>query len=134
MTQILPWLRDETLKVLLIDDDDVDRELIRRFLDERYDVREAADLSDVPERLDPAPDVILLDHFLGAYDSMNVLRLLGAGHPPVILLSGQVTPELSDRVRREGVHAALDKGEIDSESLRLAISAAVEFHAEPSEE
>src|ERR671929_67752 len=82
--------------VLLVDDDERVRELVRVNLEfEGYSVREAASAEEGLTAVEDAPpDLILLDVMMPGVDGWEMLRRVqerhGAGAIPVIMFSGQV--------------------------------------------
>ncbi|MEM1413748.1 MAG: response regulator [Myxococcota bacterium] len=88
-----PRVRPETPKVLLVDDEDDIRKLLRRVLEQKgFDVAEAAKGLEALQKVrDEAPDVILLDAMLPEVHGFDICRRIKGskryGHIPVIMVS-----------------------------------------------
>jgi excisionase family DNA binding protein len=101
--------------VLLVDDDDAVRELVRVNLEfEGYTVREAASASEGLEAIEDAkPDLVLLDVMMPHVDGWEMLRRIqeqyGAGAIPVVMFSGQADEESRSQAASEGAHAFVGK-------------------------
>src|SRR5581483_5748307 len=87
--------------VLLVDDDDKVRELVRVNLEfEGYTVREAASADEGLEAISEAkPDLVLLD----------VMMQHGAGAIPVVMFSGQVDEQAKTQATTGGAQAFVGK-------------------------
>ncbi|HUR74523.1 MAG TPA: response regulator, partial [Sporichthya sp.] len=110
-----PTVRTPPIRVLVVDDDEPVRRLIRLNLElEGFEVEQAGDgrecLSMV--RTNP-PDVITLDLVMPALDGLSAAARLREGehtrHIPLVLITGAVTPR--DRLRADeiGIDALLCK-------------------------
>lgn len=91
-----PWRNlDDVMRLLVVDDDEVDRRSIRRCLEEasvRAIVDELTTGAEVEERARAVPyDCIILDHSLPGEDGADIIRkLLAAGvSAPILVVSGQ---------------------------------------------
>ena len=133
MSQVNTPNRKRVKGDLLIVDDDL---LFLQTLDallarEGYKVRSAPNgqMALMFATEDP-PQLILLDIRLPDMDGFQVLRRLKAhpltGHIPVIMLTGHGNEEIAVEAMKAGVSDYLVKGQITSESLRLAISNALQ--------
>lgn len=117
------------LRVLIIDDDTCARYAMSAFLDgaivsevERGD----AVLDQVAER----PDVVLLDLILPGTPGEEVLRRLRAHDltrtiPIIVVTSRMLDGSQRERLLADGAAAALYKGELSRETLRVAIDQAL---------
>ncbi|MEM1125113.1 MAG: response regulator [Bacteroidota bacterium] len=107
--------------VLLIEDNTADVDIIRRALAQAPVVLRAVRSEEearallMPEAVDTAfrPDLILLDHHLERPTGIDFVREV-RGHPdthatPVVVLSGNLSPEAVERGHELGVHAFLEK-------------------------
>lgn len=121
------------LRLLIIEDDIVDRKLLERLLGQSSlgtcDVQYADRLSTALDLLQEHPfDIILLD--LGLPDSQgmdSVSRLQGrAPHVPIIVLSGLDDEDTATQAVQMGVQDYLIKGQVDSSLLMRAIRYALE--------
>ena len=118
--------------LLIVDDDPLILESLDAFLThEGYKVRSAPNgqLALMSAVEDP-PELILLDIQLPDMDGFQVCRRLKedpqTGHIPVIMLTGHGSEEIAVEAMKAGVSDYLVKGSITSESLRLAISNALQ--------
>ena len=116
------------LRVMALDDDEGDIELLRRNLEmlPQYDIELAA-LSRPGELLERIQaeevDVILLDYMLGRATGLDVLRQLrAAGNlTPVVMLTGQGDEHLAVELMRAGATDYLSKARLSPESLGQAL-------------
>lgn len=124
---------NETIRVLVVDDDPDDFVLTRDLL------REARRLSAVPRHVSQAAsavaemmrgdhDVCLLDYRLGEVDGLEVLRTAREqGYSrPAILLTGQDDDELAEEALAAGATDFIEKGRLDAVLLERTIRYAVE--------
>jgi excisionase family DNA binding protein len=101
--------------VLLVDDDDKVRELVRVNLEfEGYNVREASSADEGLAAIDEAkPDLILLDVMMPHIDGWEMLRRVqdqyGAGVIPVVMFSGKVDEDAQALAASSGAHAFVGK-------------------------
>ena len=101
--------------VLLVDDDDRVRELVRVTLEmEGYDVQEAASAEDGMAAIEARkPDLILLDVMMPHVDGWEMLRRIqdryGAGAIPVVMFSGQVDEEAQRQAASRGARGFVGK-------------------------
>ncbi len=116
------------LKVLAIDDDVVDIELLRRYLEALHGYRiELASVTD-PDTLDTGAlvdetDVIFLDYLLGEKTGLTVLRELRAAgvHRPVVMLTGQGDEHLAAELMKAGAADYLAKARMSPDSLEQVL-------------
>jgi two-component system alkaline phosphatase synthesis response regulator PhoP len=101
--------------VLLVDDDEKVRELVRVNLEfEGYTVREAGSAQQGLEAIAEAkPDLVLLDVMMPQVDGWEMLRQIqdqyGAGAIPVIMFSGQADEAVQTQAASVGAHAFVGK-------------------------
>jgi excisionase family DNA binding protein len=101
--------------VLLVDDDDAVRELVRVNLEfEGYTVREAASASEGLDAIEEAkPDLVLLDVMMPHVDGWEMLRRIqeqyGPGAIPVVMFSGKADEEARSQAATGGAHAFVGK-------------------------
>ncbi len=99
---------EERFRILLIDDDEVDRMMVRRALGAsgvKADFDEAADGRSALEALAKREyDCALLDYRLPDGDGMAILRAARAAGSavPIVLLTGQGDVQLAVELRRRG--------------------------------
>ncbi|WP_454050665.1 PP2C family protein-serine/threonine phosphatase [Cellulomonas sp. Marseille-Q8402] len=116
------------IALLLVEDDDGDALLVEEHLaDAGLDVRlrRARTLDEATAHLDV--DCVLLD--LGLPDSVGLgalERLLTAGAPAVVVLTGRTDTETGLRAVAAGAQDYLVKGEVDGESLGRSVRYAVQ--------
>lgn len=112
--------------VLVVDDDIIVQETLRRFLEEKgYEVHTAAngeEALDALERL--APDVMLLDIRMPGMDGLEVLQRVQDGDIDVgvIMISGQADEETARRTLEQGAADYITKP-FDLDYLELSLVA-----------
>ncbi len=124
-------MRQETelsnLKVLVIDDDEVDRMQIKNLVQHSFCLLEAstAELGlDFVKSFKPA--CILLDYRLPDAIGFEMLqRFVGDGYP-VVILTGQGNEQVAVEALKRGAEDYLVKSTIDAMSLHKAITSAIE--------
>jgi DNA-binding NarL/FixJ family response regulator len=121
----------ETLHIVIIDDNDIDREKYRRLLENastQYVVHEAADQKTGLELVMAVrPACVLLDLRLSQESGFEVLETLQQSFPliPVIMLTGARWRALKEGAESLGAKAYLIKDQITSETLDHTIRQAV---------
>jgi CheY-like chemotaxis protein len=101
--------------VLLVDDDDRVRELVRVTLEmEGYSVQEAASAEEGMAAIEERkPDLVLLDVMMPHVDGWEMLRRIqeryGAGAIPVVMFSGQVDEEAQRQAASSGARGFVGK-------------------------
>jgi excisionase family DNA binding protein len=101
--------------VLLVDDDEKVRELVRINLEfEGYTVREAGDADEGLAAIDEAkPDLVLLDVMMPHVDGWEMLRRMqeryGVGAIPVVMFSGKVDDRAEQEATSRGAQAFVGK-------------------------
>ena len=101
--------------VLLVDDDEKVRELVRVNLEfEGYKVREAGSAEEGLSAIEEAkPDLVLLDVMMPQTDGWEMLRKIqeqyGAGAIPVVMFSGKVDEKTLEQASTSGVQAFAGK-------------------------
>jgi diguanylate cyclase (GGDEF)-like protein/PAS domain S-box-containing protein len=123
----------ETMHILVVDDDDVDRERVARFVRQsslKAEPTEAASAKEAIALLDTRDfDCVVLDHELRDGSGAELLpRLRGtAAHQrPVIMVTGAGDEELAAEVMRAGAADYLPKHKLSSDVLDRAISRSLE--------
>jgi excisionase family DNA binding protein len=102
--------------VLLVDDDDNMRELVRLELErEGYDVQEAASADEGLASIETSkPELVLLDVMMPHVDGWEMLRRIqerhGAGAIPVLMFSGQVDDAARRQAASSGASGFVGKG------------------------
>src|SRR5438477_6413430 len=101
--------------VLVVDDDDQVRELVRVNLElEGYAVREAANAEEgLAAVAEDVPDLILLDVMMPQVDGWEMLRRVqeqhGIGAIPVVMFSGKVNEESAQEATARGAQGFVGK-------------------------
>ena len=115
-------------RILLIDDDAVDRMTVRRALassDLRYELVEASDgATGLAQACEAAFDCVLMDYRLPDVDAFELLRDLQSpecGKQAVMVLTGESDPDVAVRLMRAGALDHLAKGELSPSGLARAI-------------
>ncbi|HEX2223088.1 MAG TPA: response regulator [Thermoanaerobaculia bacterium] len=122
----------EPLRILLVDDSEVDRELYRRLLrqdgEHTYEFLEADSGEEGLQKADEeSPDCLLLDYRLPDVDGLEFLdRLSEKRLLPVIVLTGQGNEAVAVEAMKKGAQDYLLKGAISRESLQRAVQNAIE--------
>ncbi|WP_334185732.1 ATP-binding response regulator [Novosphingobium sp.] len=114
--------------ILLIDDDEVDRQAVRRALsasDLTWVLTEAANAAEgLALAGEKAFDCVLLDYRLPDADAFDVLGALlapGCGINAVLILTGETNPETALDLMRAGALDHLSKAELNPSGLARAI-------------
>ncbi len=113
-------------KVLLIEDDDVDREAIHRLLRSRYELIDASLAArglELYRRV--RPDCVLLDYLLPDAEGLEVLNELAADDAAVVLLTGQGSEHIAVQAIRQGAQFYIEKEALSQSFLDRAILVAV---------
>jgi excisionase family DNA binding protein len=111
-----PGRRQAGPTVLLVDDDDQMREVVRLQLErEGYDVQEAASADEGLAAIESRrPELVLLDVMMPHMDGWEMLRRIqeqhGAGAIPVLMFSGQLDDEARRQAASSGAHGFVGKG------------------------
>lgn len=116
--------------VLVVDDNELDRELVRRLLPTGTPVREAATAEEARAHLTRAvPDLVLLDNRLPDADGVDILPLFAERHVPVVMLTEVGAPEVIVVAMQQGAGDYIVKGSLTRDVLQRAVSNAVEKSA-----
>lgn len=122
-------------RILLIDDDAVDRASVRRALAKSSLTHEIVEASDGQTGLAAAQaetfDCVLLDYRLPDVDAADLLTTLlspAGGGQTVLMLTGESDQEVALRLMRAGALDYLSKGEVTPASLARAIRYAKARH------
>lgn len=122
---------DETLTILIVDDDEIDRKAVRRALRVAglaLVVEEAADSAAALAALEQRPfDCVFLDYRLPDRDGLAVLQAIRARGllVPVVVLTGQGDERLAVELMKAGASDYLSKGTLTPESLAQALRSAI---------
>jgi len=117
-----------TLVVMVIDDDDVDREQISRILKGTCEVVEARLASEgirlVKER---SVDCVLVDYHLPDEDGMDVISRVRKLGLPVIMMTGQGDEQSAVEAMKRGAKDYISKRDLKPLELKRAIESAVQI-------
>ena len=123
------------LRLLVVDDDAVDRQAVRRSLRSaalEADVLEAASAEEALALVDAqAPDLVLLDYQLPGTDGLAVLGALRARGitVPVVALTGRVDQQTAVSMMKAGAADYLNKDSLTPEILERSVRHALQVAA-----
>lgn len=121
------WLPDPALaggaatRVLLVDDEEDELTMLRTRLEVQPSIDVVGTATSIQGAVEAAqdlrPDVIVLDRWLRGEDGLRGVVELARAHPDVriILLTADVTPDLPERARSDGVLRTVDKAVSDED-------------------
>lgn len=116
--------------ILVVDDNALDRELVRRLLPAGYSVAEAATGGEARACLASAsPSLVILDNRLPDADGVDLLPLFAERHIPVVMLTEVEDPEVIVIAMQRGAEDYLVKGALTREGLSRVLANAVEKSA-----
>lgn len=123
----------KTIKILYVEDDADDVELVKEFLEEKesnkFDIIHVDELSKGLQLLaNNGIDIVLLDLSLPDCIGLETFRRLRSKAPqiPIIVLTGTTLHRAEIRECMEGTQSFMVKGYINSDSLKHAITDALE--------
>ncbi len=125
---------DNKLNILVIDDDDVDRMSVRRFLKTagfKLAITEASDGKQGLEILkESAFDCAFLDYFLPDSNGLEILKAARADgiETPIIMLTGHGDVRLAVEMMQAGATDYLPKGEMSAENLSHSLNHAIKVY------
>jgi signal transduction histidine kinase len=120
-----------TLKLLIVDDDEGDRKLIRRCVERSGLCCEYTEADTVAEALKLASaerfDCVLLDYYLPGEDGLHGLSVLAANDEfmPIIMFTGRGSERIASEAIKLGAMDYINKGEMSIGIMRSAIDRAV---------
>ncbi len=115
------------IELLLVEDDEIDREAIRRHLGSEYRVYEVATGQEALNLCKGhRPDCVLLDYRLPDGDGLSLLPTFLERYIPVIVTTGVESPEVIVEAMRAGAQDYLVKSQITRTSLTHAIHQAID--------
>lgn len=119
----------KTLQILVVDDDDVDREQLQRLLARSgfdFQVTEAQDANMALDLIGKGKfDCVLLDCHLPGIDGLDLIEQLSRGSMPVLMISGREDAAAATEAIKRGVKGYLMKNDIRADNLQQAIFRAV---------
>jgi diguanylate cyclase (GGDEF)-like protein len=123
------------MKLLVIDDEDIDRQLIRRLLKRANFACEVSEAAEAFEGLrlaiDQRFDCILLDHHLPDRNGLDLVRELRELHKittPLIVLTGEGNEMVAVQAMKRGASDYLPKAMLTPDALARAIGDSVDRH------
>jgi signal transduction histidine kinase len=115
-----------SLRVLLVEDDEIDREIVHRLLEPEYQVWDAATGQEALARLQEArPDCAILDYRLPDIDGVQLIPTLAALPIPVVILTGVESTETVVKALQQGAQDYLVKHHLTRAGLMYAINEAI---------
>lgn len=117
------------IRILVVDDDDVDRRAVQLALGDGYVVLEAA-TGDDALRLVGAdePDCVLLDYHIPGTDTLRLLAQLSQRFP-VVMMTGQGDEAIAVAAMKGGAQDYLPKNGYTADSLDRAVRLSIDKHA-----
>jgi signal transduction histidine kinase len=116
-----------SIRLLLVEDDEIDREAVRRLLGAGYVVKDVSTGKDALDQVAAAPpDAMLLDFRLPDMEGIDLVPICVQRYIPVILLTGEDSPEVIVQAMQQGAQDYLVKGHIGRTALARAIDNAIE--------
>src|SRR5688500_13101457 len=121
------------MRVLVVDDDELDRLAVRRYLQQSNIDAPVDDAASAPEalrRVTPdAYDCILLDYYMPGVDTVALFRQLHAAAPatPVIVFTGHGYEELAVEFMKAGAVDYLPKASLTADRLAASFRYALEI-------
>jgi PAS domain S-box-containing protein len=122
-----------SLRILVVDDDSVDRRAVRRCLLESNScetIDEVDTASELLERLTPTNyDCILLDYYMPGISGADLLQriLKVAPEVPVVMLTGRGDEQIAVEVMKSGASDYLPKASLTSERLIASVRHAIDL-------
>ncbi len=114
------------VRILMIDDDQVDRRVVSRALGSDYVVTEAENGHQARESFDSAPpDCVLLDYNIPGTDTLELLDRFRP-HAPVVMLTGQNDIGAAVAAMKAGAQDYLSKNDFTAERLDRAIQRSID--------
>ena len=113
-------------EILLIEDEAIDREQVRRLLEDEFALVEAANgKAGLTASKKQHPDLVLLDFHLPDMDSFELLEHFVDDDVPVIVLTGEERPDIIIAAMQRGAQDYLLKGQLSKVSLERALTNAL---------
>lgn len=117
----------QQLNLLIVEDDEIDREVLRRLLGSSYHVDEAETAARARALIEAQrPDCVILDYRLPDASGLALVPELAERFIPVILSTGEENPRVIVESMQQGAQDYLVKGRLTKEALERAIHNAVE--------
>ena len=123
---------DMPTTVLIVDDDNIDRRVIKsRLPEDRYKIIEAANIADAERYVDGAesPGCVILDYLIPGANSLEFLKQLCAKDIPAIIITSAGSEAVAVEAMKIGAYEYLTKDAITEASLQSAIGQVMERHS-----
>ncbi len=127
---------ESKLDILIIDDDETDRNLVQRMLDDEgmnVSIHEAMDCSSAVEKMKSTKiDCVLIDYKLPDATGLEVLeklRIVDKENVPLILLTGLDDVQVATEVMKKGASDFLSKRKLHGEDLVKSIKNAIQVRS-----
>ncbi|HEX2198121.1 MAG TPA: ATP-binding protein [Burkholderiales bacterium] len=120
------------MRILVVDDDKLDRLAVRRCLQQAgiaAEIDEAASAAEATERVQPGSyDCVLLDYLIPGSDTVALVRSLAgqAGDVPVVILTGRGDEDIAVEFMKAGAADYLPKEALSAERLATSFRYAQE--------
>ncbi len=127
-------MTSDSLRILVIDDDEVDRQAIRRLFSKSNTTYEVTMCDDAPAGLrllkEGKFDAVLLDYLLPRSNGLEVLKHIEEHgiDIPVVILSGQADQRIAVELMRHGAADYLIKDGLRDERLSITVGNVVSAH------
>lgn len=125
---------EETLKILVVDDDEVDRMAVRRALTKagvRMELTEVGDGNDAISALENHTyDCVFLDYRLPDQDGLTIIHKLRSSEikVPLVILTAQGDEQIAVELMKAGATDYLSKSRVSSETLTQILRTAIRLH------
>ncbi len=125
---------EETLRILVVDDDQVDRMTVRRALTEagvQMELCEVGDANDAFSALSStAYDCVFLDYRLPNHDGLTFIQQLRSLkiQVPLVVLTGQEDEQIAVKLIKAGATEYLSKSRISPENLAQVLRSAIRVY------
>ncbi len=121
-----------TLNILIVDDDDGDRKLVRRALKQAGLACECAESASMQEAIEAcdkvAFDCAIVDYWMPGYDGLQGITALRQRLPlmPIIMATGHGDETIATEAMKRGATDYITKSHINAESIRRSVENALE--------
>jgi len=125
---------EQTLKILVVDDDEADRMAVRRALTKagvQMELSEVSDGNDAISALkNAAYDCVFLDYRLPDQDGLTLIQQLRSSEikVPLVVLTGQGDEEIAVQLMKAGATDYLSKSRVSSETLAQTLRNAIRVY------
>ena len=118
------------LKLLFVEDDEVDRESVQRSLDNAFEVENVTSIAEaIGELMTWRPDCLLVDYNLPDGHPIKLLKACQKQAIAAVVLTGEASPKFAVQALQSGAQDYLVKGRFSPEELNKSIHNAIEKSA-----